>query len=566
MAVLVDGFVTQERGINSGRAANLLAPNQSAFAINFTFREEYPETRPAFKKLNIVEGKDHWEKLFFQDACYYDPENRMPIIGTIMEGELYTLEFMGDDVYIKSAGGDKLYENADRCWMVQAGSYLVCQDGNSTPIIYDGYSVKKAQQNQVPTGSVMAYGLRRLIVARGREYAVGDLEGVPSQGGGASVLNFTGQTGGVYLVDSDVTALAFNAVPDTSLGHGNLTIFTKDKIYSLGNLYEDPQDWQQVLSIINSGAEGAGCVSSVNSDLWYKSFDGIRSYALARRAQNTWANSPFSKEINRILEQERGDLLKYSSMVTFNGRLLITALPYSDFGRWYNECLIVLDFENTSSITERENNRPVWEGAWTGIHPIKLLRGIFNGEERCIVFAWNKIKQRNEIWEITKDGDLSLDNDKYPICSVLETRKFFSQTQFQEKRIQLGEIFLDRLSAPDNNKVIIDVKYRPDDSPCWSDWIRWCETVVTRDCNRKEYECLSVKEFKDQYRSRRRLGTPKRVCDPSTNSYSDQAYTFQARIALKGIGRIKAFRIQAEPVTMQNIGDCSLPHTKEEVC
>src|SRR2546425_11517318 len=43
-----DAFSSALGGVDSGSAANLIAPNAVAFAYNVTLRGGYPETRPGF--------------------------------------------------------------------------------------------------------------------------------------------------------------------------------------------------------------------------------------------------------------------------------------------------------------------------------------------------------------------------------------------------------------------------------------------------------------------------------------------------------------------------------------
>jgi hypothetical protein len=62
-------------------------------------------------------------------------------------------------------------------YMIQADRYHVTQDGEAKPIIFDGVSARRAGEDEIIVGKIMAYGLGRLVVTRGRQIYFGDLFG-----------------------------------------------------------------------------------------------------------------------------------------------------------------------------------------------------------------------------------------------------------------------------------------------------------------------------------------------------------------------------------------------------
>jgi hypothetical protein len=110
---------------------------------------------------------------------------------------------------------------------VQADRWHITQDGESKPIIFDGVVARRALDDEVIVGKIMAYGIGRLIVTRGRDVYFGDLfgshEGDPSD----SVLKFTetnflseGFPAEIPYTQGEITAVSFFPAQDTATGQG----------------------------------------------------------------------------------------------------------------------------------------------------------------------------------------------------------------------------------------------------------------------------------------------------------------------------------------------------------
>lgn len=95
-----DGWPNLWGGVDSGRAANLLAKNQCAFAVNVTFREGYPETRPPMvtPKLNHQhpEYPLWWSLHETQGAHYFAPTQGDPLIVASIGGRLFSIEVLNN--------------------------------------------------------------------------------------------------------------------------------------------------------------------------------------------------------------------------------------------------------------------------------------------------------------------------------------------------------------------------------------------------------------------------------------------------------------------------------------
>lgn len=229
-----------------------------------------------------------------------------------------------------------------RAWMQEAEIFLIIQDGQKRAIIYDGSKSWRSNivQQQVPTGKQMAYGKGRLWVAvNENEYVAGDIVGgqlhdptYPKKVD--ALLYYTENTflagGGAFRVplkSGSITAMIFMPVLDTSTGNGPLLIFTERAIFSC-NASEDRDTWQKatsalqtIVSIGNGAVSHYAVAQTTNSDIFFRSPDGVRSFYLAlREYANSWGSTPNSTEMDKVLPFDDLLLLKYGSMIQFDNR------------------------------------------------------------------------------------------------------------------------------------------------------------------------------------------------------------------------------------------------------
>lgn len=375
-----------------------------------------------------------------------------------------------------------------QAWMQQAELFLIIQDGQRRAIIYDGSKSFRSDivKQQVPTGRQMAYGKGRLAVAvNGNEFSWGDIVGGalhdPTYARIDNVLYFKENTflanGGNFslpLQSGDITAMAFIPVLDTSTGNGPLLIHTDGAVFSF-DASEDRDTWAatrnplRTIVVIGSGAVGQYAVAqTTNSDQFYRSRDGVRSFYLAQREfTNSWGSTPNSTEMDRVLPFDDPLLIKYSSMIQFNNRLLFTVQPMPTQENAYHRGLGVLDFNLISSM--RGKSPPVYEGVWTGFQPVLLFKGEIGGRERA--FAWARSAGGlNELWEF--DQISGFDNTDSRIPSFIESRAMIGQGPMASpltlKRIESVEVWVDDIRG----QVDFTLYYKPDQYPCWVEWGR----------------------------------------------------------------------------------------------
>ena len=548
-----DGFSSLEAGVNSGSNPTIIAENQVSFAVNVTMRGGFATNRPGFKQLILrfasQDDMDWFEDHNVQGMGYYDPPNGTPVLIVSVGGRIFKVDpvkMMGANVIdITPDAGNSQYR--PHAWMVQAEQYFIIQDGSSRAIIYDGATARRANSfpplYEVPVGTAMEYGLGRLIVVlpNGRDYVIGDIAGGPTE-----VIQFTENTflaeGGALNVPipGKITSVRLVAVLDRSTGQGDLLVFTERGAVS-ARIGEERSTWKdiqfQTVALLNSGSVSQFSTAIVNGDIIYRARDGIRTLAMSQREfMSRWALSPISREVNRVLQYDTPALLRFCQAVVFDNRLLMATNPAPVGNGVYHRNLVALDFDLLS--TMRQQIPPAYDGMWTGVRITAMATGEFQDTERCFVMHRNDDGE-NELWEVTRSN--LFDNASDRIASFVETRSFGFQSPLTLKRLNSGDMSVDQVVG----EVDFDVKYRPDQSPCWIDWHSWSECATDRDCSVAASGCMTVHNYRPQYRSRMLLPVPPSECEAGDNKPSDRGYEFAARLAWTGRASIRAFRAHA---------------------
>lgn len=399
---VTDGFASLERGADSGRNPSLLPRNQVAWAENSIFRGGYWMPRPGWKRLALLSASQSTDYTVafaqgkFQGASFFDDvASRKGLLIAQTGGHLYRIEITNGGAVVMdiTPTGDPSSSTIPQVWMQQAENYLVVQDGQSRPFIFDGSTTRRAEDDEVPVGSgPMAYGMLRLWVAMGKSYVAGDVAG-----GTTGVLKFTENDyiaeGGEFSLPmsaGNITAMQFTATPNTALGQGELLIFTPDAVFS-NTAPVDRDAWKnlvqpiQTITLINNGAQSQNSTALVNGDVFMRSRDGIRSVIQAVRYFQQWGNTPLSNELARVLPKDDPTLLKYVSAVEFDNRLLMTCQPVPLTNGCYFTGVASLDFEPVTSMGDKLP--PAYDGVWTGRQVYQLVKGRFGGVERCFAFC-----------------------------------------------------------------------------------------------------------------------------------------------------------------------------------
>lgn len=463
-------------------------------------------------------------------------------------------------------------QNAGIVYWLQAEEFLIAQDGFSRPFIFDGGSSRRSftSANEIPTGTVMAYGIGRIWVAiGGNRFVASDIVYGPS-GTAAydridAILKFTENTflsgGGSFTAHGIITAMAFVSSLDTSTGQGPLMVFTEDAICSV-NAPTDREAWSLVtnpivtISLLANGATSFyGTVPTVNGDIFYRSLDGLRSFFLARREYGNWGNTPISGEIDNLLKDDAEDLLKYESAIMFDNRLLFTGRSLPDRGGAYWKGIGVLDFDTISSM--RDKAPPVYDGTWTGIDPVWLFVGKYGRRERAFAACLNAAGE-NELWEISKDHQF--DNGDGRIKWTMVSRSFTFKDPLEMVRLFQAETFVNKVIG----RATTTLRYRPDEYPCWFDWQAQEVCFNWRKCT-PYTNCATPINFRGGYKTRIGFGQPPDTDETNDGKPSRLGYSHQVEIVNEGYFEITKIRFVAEEVTEEPTPRVDLPEGCKEI-
>jgi hypothetical protein len=459
-----------------------------------------------------------------------------------------------------------------QAWLFQAEDWVIVNDGQSTPIFYDGATSRRSNINgnpqELPAGRMGVYGLGRVWMSGtdGRTFFAGDLvggpAGTPTLQRRDSVLKFTENTylngGGRFIVPGnvgDIQAMRFAATLDASLGQGPLQVFTPKVVFSC-SAPVDRSEWQTVenpiltQSLIGNGGLSQNATISVNGDIIFRSPEGLRSLVLGRREFATWGNTPISREMNFIFNSDDPELLAFSSAILFDNRFIITSTPvYSNAGV-YHRGMVALDFDIISSM--RGKAPSVYDGSWVGMDILQMVVGEFGGRERAFAFVLESTETPDVpsigLYEILAQNESYYDNEDTRIFWAFETGDIRFEEKglgpFDKKTLVDGELYVDDIIG----RVDFSVYVRPDQSPCWVKWKDWFICREDRRCPPDALTgCYPLKDLKPGYYPRMGFGIPPNSCVTEQDQPANLGYSFQLRVEVTGHCRIMGCRLAIVP-------------------
>lgn len=591
---LTDGQFDFIQGIDSGKVTTIrseLVPNglersQLAWLTNGTVRGGSISQRLGWVKLTSLTGyTSGMLNGLYQGGWMYDPETANPYLVLSISGHIYKVlcepPYTITDLSVQFALFNP--DTEPKAFFCQAEQFLVIQAGDYTtlPLFWDGTTLRRSigitntalgasapGVNEIPAAGPMDYYMGRLWYAIGRSYSAGDI--VMNHGSGTaaydfrdSVLNVTESPlcfgGDGFIVPSNagnIRALAHSSAIDTTLGEGQLFIFTRKAIYKLV-VPVDRTTWiavdgnnqpsQTLVQRIN-GTYSDRSVVAVNGDLFYQSFDGIRSLMLAVKYFEQWGNTPISSNENRVLDFNDRSLMSSCSGIQFDNRLLQTCLPIQTASGIAFNGVIPLDFDLISTLQEKK--APAWEGMYEGLQFLQLFQGDFGGLQRAFTIIVSKLTGDLELWELTSNqrfdfigGDPNATNR---VIWFAEFPAYNFGKPLELKKLVGGEIWFDKLYG----SVDIEVHYRVDADPCWQQWHRQticsaessCETVT-------DPVCYPIQPYREGFKWPVTLPSPPMPgCESFSKRPMNIGYQFQVRVALKGWLRIRGLILYADEV------------------
>jgi hypothetical protein len=391
---LYDGFASTN-GIDSGKNPSLIQGNQAANAINVTFRGGYAATRPPWKLRKLNFDSTDTENRFTlgnpQGLSSYQASDTSYLIASC-GGRIFEIDvvnaFATKDITPDEGNSNQL----PKAYMSQWANYFIIQDGQAQPIyILNTTATRETNTTTgIPVGTAMSYGWGRGWVAKGNQFVAGDIDG-----GDTNVITFSEQTflneGGAFRLPANmgnINGMAFIPLQDTATGQGQLLIGADFGVGSVNGGIPRAQ-WKetqiQQVAMLDVGWTSQSGNILLNGDIFFRSYDGIRSYRMARAQQGINGNTPQSEEVYPYVSTDAQNLLQYTSGVNFDGRLLMTTAPTWRGTYCYWSGLTVLDSYPTSSLWQ--NNPPIWEGVWTGLNIVQICTGVFNKVPRCFALV-----------------------------------------------------------------------------------------------------------------------------------------------------------------------------------
>jgi len=303
------------------------------------------------------------------------------------------------------------------------------------------------------------------------------------EGGSLQVPSFLGK----------VTGLIFMPVQDIGSGQGDLLVFCETGVVSLAVSVPRSQ-WKntagfQRIALASIGSTGQESLTSANGDIFFRSFDGLRTYRNARAEFNTFGRVPLSAEMNSVLDFDTKSMLKNCSSIVFDNRFLFTATPEITFTGVSNSALtkrpitfstiVALDFTTLASIGAQRAS--CYDGMWRGLDVTKLVTGVVDGKPRAFAFCVDyNVNATNTIWEITTDTyiDQPVNSAPVPIKSILETRSFQLGSPSEVKKLIRADLWLGSLRG----NTEFSVYWRPDEYPCFRDWHTFSRCATVENC------------------------------------------------------------------------------------
>jgi len=422
----------------------------------------------------------------------------------------------------------------------------------TTPVPYTT-SVQILSVPELPAGRMGCYGLGQNWVALvdGLSFICSDISRGPSgtvaNNYRDAVLKTTDLTfrGGSFAIPGAgnvITSMTFTTNLDQALGQGSLMVGTAQFMAScLAPIdFNNPPANGPILtfSLVGTGPLAQNSTIRVNSDIYFRSIQGIGSLILARRDFNTPGNTPISQEMNRVLDPDNKTLLNYGSAIVFNNRFLITVSPQASSQGVLHAGLIALNLDPVSGM--RNKQPPVYDGLWTGINTLQLVAGIFNGSERAFALTFNNALSKIELYEILPTAAMDnrsvpnpaqyFDNGNMAITWSIETASLFRE-DIKSRDTQISLRGLEFAVSDLIGTVRFEVFFKADDG-CWTPY--------------HAFSICSNSDSVPQYYPRLSCGEPSSaLCDPIMNYPLRDGYTFQFKFIISGICKLIRVRVAA---------------------
>jgi len=562
-----DGFDSLQGGMNGGTLNTLIDRNQFAKGINVTCRNGLIGTRPPVVEVDINGSEAELDAIQngkFQGAYYYQYEDNN-YIAFAMSGEIFLIDPIANTIWDMTAVIGAMSATVNRLHFCQVERYLVVQDGTNTPVIIEDTASRLAVQvpdNEVPTGTIMAYVHGRLFIKTGQyEFVAGNIH-MPNTVG--NVLVFTENQylagGGALFVPVDlgqITGMSWAQAYGEATGEGPLLVLCERGIASF-QVNIPRLSWQDMpISRIEPGGNGNAseyCAVRMNEDLMFMSWNGIQDYALLSvEAATHHRMTNLAFEIKPFMDLESVTLRSLSMGCKFDDRLLFTAIGEevttpNDETDYRFAGLISLDFSPMNGIASLGKTvKPAYDGMWTGMHPTGIASGIFNQEEMCFIFGKDD-DGINHLYRLhkTQGHDTTVADGEIPIDCILYTKgmPFTAFDADQPRQVPQIEKELDNANMTIiafQDEVTFALSACPDFTTAFSQI-----TSLTVNAPMETTDAVPIAGNPQSRPKERFPAIQHNLCEQISGRNVAIGHEFQFRLSWSGIANISRFSIQAE--------------------
>jgi hypothetical protein len=186
---------------------------------------------------------------------------------------------------------------------------------------------------------------------------------------------------------------------------------------------------------------------------------------------------------------------------------------------------------------------PAWEGVWTGLRILRILKVPIQETDRCFILALND-SNGIDLWEVSLGSlfDKETAEDKR-IKWIIESRSMAFKMPTDIKRLETACQWYSDLTGQLN----VSAKFRGNLSQFWTKWGRtYTDCAKYRDCTAPEDgECHTPKYFRAQSRPRLDIGKSSDVEDGQTKMFTNIGYQFQVRFEIEGYAKLNVLEITA---------------------
>lgn len=418
----------------------------------------------------------------------------------------------------------------------------------------------------IPVGSIMCYGNGRLWVANGNNLYAGDLvgSGLNSEITFSEIIYLSG--GGSFYFTESITGMVFLPGVNSSVGQGELMVFTTTSIYAVKATVYDRTAWQSTVGMVRKTFSGPGAVSQdsiivTDRDVYYRATDGLRSLTQNITGYATVSLAD-SLEARRIIQYDTGRWLPYTPGVIFGSRYFVGAAPrvqrvtndsnqYTGAHNIVFSKFIVKDF---LAGADTGNPVPAYYGEWNGLQICKFVEGMFEGQRRCFALTCDP-DGKNCLYELmlsSTDDEIKPSRSgsvvSTPINCSIEMRRFSFGTPLEIKEFFRADVGFSEIYGG----LTWDLEYTPD-------FLNVFYPVQSRNL---EYEQGTL-ELTTQAPPTLPLGfktvrtvKPTSACVDTSNRLSNFGFMFQGKISWVGRGKLVFFRFHSSRKDISDLGEC----------